>query len=236
LLAQPRLHRRPVDAAGRDLLVDPDLARARVRMVGADGLDLEEAVAVAVAARPAFAPAHAARRLRAAHHATGAVHGRVQRRIRAGTRDALEDDGVVAHRAADEALLAGTRGRAALAHHPVGPAEVLLPPREVVVVVHLVHRLGAEDLEHLVDHDVATGVRVLAGQLHRRDVGVAELAAGLEEDRRRVHLAVVCLRVEGETLREREEARGGLVTEAARAEVHADPDGLPRPPSRSRSG
>ena len=67
---------------------------------------------------------------------------------------------------------------------------MLLPPREVVVVVHLVHRLGAEDLEHLRDHDVAAGVGVLARQLHRGDVGVAELGADLEQHRRRVHLAL----------------------------------------------
>src|SRR5207249_699054 len=62
---------------------------------------------------------------------------------------------------------------------------------EVVVVVDLVHRLGAEDLEHLVDHDVAAGVGVLARELHRRDVGVAELAADREQHGRRVHLALV---------------------------------------------
>jgi cell division protease FtsH len=56
---------------------------------------------------------------------------------------------------------------------------VLLPPREVVVVVHLVHRLGAEDLEHLRDHDVTAGVGVLTGQLHRRDARLAELRADL---------------------------------------------------------
>ena len=68
---------------------------------------------------------------------------------------------------------------------------MLLPPREVVVVVHLVHRLGAEDLEHLRDDDVAAGVGVLARQLHRGDVRVAELGADLEQHRRRVHLALV---------------------------------------------
>ena len=51
----------------------------------------------------------------------------------------------------------------------------------------------------------------------------AELGVDLEQHRRRVHLALVRLAVEREALREREEARGGLVAEAARAEVHADP-------------
>ena len=65
--------------------------------------------------------------------------------------DALEDDRLVAHRAPNEPLLAGACGRAALPDHPVGTSEVLLPPREVVVVVHLVHGFGAENLEHLED-------------------------------------------------------------------------------------
>ena len=101
---------------------------------------------------------------------------------------------------------------------------VLLPPREVVVVVHLVLGLRAEDLEHLVDDDVAAGVGVVARELHRRDVRLAELRADLEQDRRRVHLALLRPAVEGQALREREEARRRLVAEATRAEVHADPD------------
>ena len=64
---------------------------------------------------------------------------------------------------------------------------------------------GAEDLEHLVDHGVATGVRVLAGELHRRDVRLAELGVDLEEHRRRVHLALVGAIAEAQALREREE-------------------------------
>ena len=70
---------------------------------------------------------------------------------------------------------------------------MLLAPGEVVVVVHLMDRVGAEDLEHLGDDDVAAGVRVLAGELHRLDVRVAELGAELEQHRRRVHLALGAL-------------------------------------------
>ena len=102
--------------------------------------------------------------------------------------------------------------------------EVLLPPGEVVVVVHLVHGLGAEDLEHLPNDDVAARVGVRAGQLHRSDVGLGQLGAQLEEDGRRVHAAFARPPFEGEPLREGEEARGRLVPEAARAEVDADPD------------
>src|SRR5439155_9586525 len=89
------------------------------------------------------------------------LDGREERLLGLARLDALEDHRLVAHRAADEALLAGPRGRAALPDHPVPAAEVLLPAREVVMVVHLVRRLGAEDLEHLVDDDVAAGARVV---------------------------------------------------------------------------
>ena len=100
---------------------------------------------------------------------------------------------------------------------------MLLPPGEVVVVVHLVHRLGRKDVEHRADDDVATGVGVLAGELHRRDVGVTELGTELEKHRRRVHLALGGVAVERQALREREEPGRGLVSKPARAEVNADP-------------
>src|SRR5712691_2951509 len=128
----------------------------------ADAVDVEETVALTVLAGVALPPPDPAGRLRTAHHPAGAVHRRVERLLVLGRLDALEDHRLVAHRAADEALLARAGRRAALADHPAGAAEVLIPPREIVVVVHLVHRLGAEDLEHLVHYDVAAGVGVLA--------------------------------------------------------------------------
>src|SRR5262249_47180959 len=144
LITQARLDGGPVDLAGRDLLLHPDLAHARLRVVGALALRVggERPLAVAIAARVTLAATDAAGRLRAAHHTTRTVHRRVERLGCVGALGALEDDRVVAHRAADEPLLARTRGRAALAHHPVGAAEVLLTSSVVVVVVHLVHRLG----------------------------------------------------------------------------------------------
>jgi hypothetical protein len=77
---------------------------------------------------------------------------------------------------------------------------VLLAPGEVVVVVDLVHRLGTEDPENLGDDDVAAGVGVLARELHRGDVRLAELGVGGEERRRRVHVALGGLAVEREAL------------------------------------
>jgi hypothetical protein len=93
-----------------------------------------------------------------------------------------------------------------------------------VVVVDLEVGLRAEDMEHLGDHDVAPRVRVAAGEPHRLRVRLAVRRVRGEYDRRRHHRALVCAAVERQPLRECEEARRGLVAEAARAEVHADPD------------
>jgi hypothetical protein len=95
---------------------------------------------------------------------------------------------------------------------------------EVVVVVDLVGGGRAEDLQHLVDDDVAARVGVLARERHRRDVVAPELGVGAQEHRRRVHLAVGDALVERPPGGEREEARRRRVPEPARAEVHADPD------------
>src|SRR5262245_19557013 len=139
LSAQAGLHCGPVDEAGLDLLLDPHLLQARVGVVGAhaglrhaggraDAVDVEHATAVACGARIALAPPDAPRRLRPAHHAARPVDGRVERVARVGALDALEDHGVVAHRAAHEPLLSRSGGRAALANNPVRAAERLLPP------------------------------------------------------------------------------------------------------------
>src|SRR5205807_6646731 len=90
LLAQPRLNCRPVDKAGLDLLLYPDLHHGRLGMIRtdtllrntgrrADAVDVEDAVAVAMPTDITLAPPDATCRLRAAHHAAGAVHGRVER-------------------------------------------------------------------------------------------------------------------------------------------------------------
>src|SRR6185437_3426582 len=104
--------------------------RHAVRRV--DAVDVEDTVTVAVATGIALAASHSSGGLGAAHHTACAVHGRVERLGVVVRLDALEDHRLVAHRTADEALLTGARGRAALADHPVCAAEVLLLPREVV--------------------------------------------------------------------------------------------------------
>src|SRR5215210_9305183 len=121
LLAEACLHRRPVHLAGLQLLLDPDLLEAGVGMVRAGTGVLEHTRAVAIPARPALASPDTAGSLRATHHAAGTVHRREKRLLVVHRLDALENDRLVAHRTADEALLAGTGGRAALADHPVGP-------------------------------------------------------------------------------------------------------------------
>jgi hypothetical protein len=151
------------------------------------------------------------------------VHRGVQRAARGVGLDALEDHRGLAHRRADEAALTGERRRGPLPHHPRGSALVLLEPREVVVVVHVFERGRAEDATHLLAHHVAARVRVATRQAHRLDIARAELAVDLQQRRGRVHLTLRRTRVKRQTLREREEARCGLVAEAAAAEVHAHP-------------
>src|SRR5438093_10765384 len=147
LLAQAGLHGRPVDYARADDLLRLPLPHLRGRVVRAGlarvALGRNREVTVPHRACVHSLAAHAARGLRAAHHAAGAVHRREERLLVLAGLDTLEDDRLVAHRAADEALLARPGRRAALPDQPVGAAEVLLPPREVVVVVHLVDGLGA---------------------------------------------------------------------------------------------
>src|SRR6188474_2457889 len=134
LLSDAGLHSRPVDETRLQLLLDPHFLDACLRMIGAGLVRLEDAVAVAVTAHPALSAPDPARSLRTAHHAAGAVDGGEEGFLVLVRLDALQDDGVVTHGAADEPLLARAGGRAALPDHPVRAAEVLLPPREVVVV------------------------------------------------------------------------------------------------------
>jgi len=78
-------------------------------------------------------------RLPTAKPAPGAMDGRVERSPRFGSFGSfhsVEDHGVVPHRAADEAPLAGDGGRRALAHDPKIPFLVRFTPGMVMVVVH----------------------------------------------------------------------------------------------------
>src|SRR4051812_39144036 len=178
----------------------PDRVRVRGEHVVQSLVDLRRLVRRAapqldaLLAQPVLhgAPVHQPRpvllalRLAAGHDAAGAVDGGVDecRSIRP-----LDDDRRVAHGRADEPLLAREGGRAALADDPAVDAVDLLAPGEVVVVVDGVDVAGAEDLQHALDDDVAPRVGVLAGELHRLDVRLAQRGVLVEQHRRRVHLA-----------------------------------------------
>src|SRR3954467_12208277 len=226
LLAKPGEDRRPVDLARPE--PHHPLAEARAAALGAlavPRLVLSGSlrpVALAVVARPALAGL--ACRLRARHDAPGAVDGRVEQRLGVGRLDAAENHRRLAHGGSDKAFLARERRRAALPHHPDVDTAVRLAPGVVVVIVHLVGRRRAEDLEHLRDDRIAPRIGIFAGQGHRLDVGLPELAVDAEEDRRAVHLALRRVLPEALAFRERQEAARRLVAEAARAEVDADPD------------
>src|SRR5258708_6785995 len=114
--------------------------------------------------------------LGARHHAAGAVHGRVEARGRRLALDSLEDHGVVAHRAADEAALARERRRCALAHDPQITLTMAFAPGVVVMVVDRVEELGAEDPAYALHHPLAARIGIMAGQRHRREIACAELA------------------------------------------------------------
>ncbi len=187
LVAQPRLHLVVAHAAG---------------------------LADALAGRRILA--RAAARLGARHHPAGAVHRRVEARRRRLARDAAQDHGVVAHRAADEAALAREGRRRALAHHPQRAVAVALAPSVVVVVVHGVEHLAADDRTHALDHPLAARVGVLARERQGGEILAAEIAVLVQDGRHDVDAVGAA----GEL----DERGRGLVAEAARAEMHADPD------------
>ena len=95
-------HRGPVDLAGLDALAGTST------LPGLDTLPQH-----AAAAPPAAS---------SAHDSAGAVDGRLQRHPGLVGLDALEDHRLVAHRAADEPLLAGPRRRQPLRIDPLGAA------------------------------------------------------------------------------------------------------------------
>src|SRR4029450_8529869 len=112
------------------------------------------------------------------HHAPGAVHGRVEALRPPLPLDAFEDPRGVGHRATDEAALTRKRRRCALAHDPQITLAMTLAPGVVVMVVHRVGRLGAEDAAHALYHPFAPRIGILAGKRHRRDVTGAKRAVG----------------------------------------------------------
>lgn len=93
-----------------------------------------------------------------------------------------------------------------------------------MVVVHGLERAGAEDAEHLRHHHLPARAGVVAGQLHRGQVRRAQFGVDGEDVGRTLHLALADTVLEAPPPGHREEARSGAMPEAARAEVHADPD------------
>src|SRR5690348_6554344 len=164
---------------------------------------------------------HLAARRRPRHHAPGAVHRRVQRgplalRVAAC---ALDDPGVVAHRAAHEPLLPRKRGRRALADHDVLRPVMRLLPGKVVMVVHQLDLVAAQDLHDLACHPLPPRVGVLARQGHQVPIVVPQRLREREQRLGLRHALTPLL-----ALRERQEPRGHRVPEPAAAEVHAHPD------------
>ena len=154
------------------------------------------------------------------------MNGRVHRLRGLRGLDPLEDHRVAGHRGSHEAGLSRERRCASLPDHPHALAEVLLEPREVVVVVDLVVGLGAEDPQDPVDDPVAPRVGIVAGEPHRLEIPLAELGLEREQGRRGVHLLARGRGSELPSLREREKAARRLVPEPTRPEVHSDPEAV----------
>ena len=132
-----------------------------------------------------------------------------RRRLRSAPLRALHDHRIVAHRAADEALLSGKRRRRALADDDERLAVVLLAPGEVVMVVHELQLAAAEQSHDLARHPLAAGVGVLARERHQRPVVVAHRLIEREQ-----HLALGHARAPLAALRR---ARGSPTRPCARS-------------------
>ncbi len=93
---------------------------------------------------------------------------------------------------------------------------MLLPPCVIVVVVDHVSDGTTDDFADPLNHPFAAGVGIASSQLHGGDVTAPELAILVDHRRRNVHAVLPAggLEIAG---------RAGM-TEAAAAEVDADPD------------
>ena len=99
-----------------------------------------------------------------------------------------------------------------------------LSPREVVVVVDAIGFLRAEDVEHGRADRFTSRVRKIARDRHGCDVILARWRRQRQQRRRRVHVrALARVHVERAARRDVQKPGGGLVAEAARAEVDPHP-------------
>src|SRR5262245_19481550 len=91
-----------------------------------------------------------------------------------------------------------------------------LAPGVVVMVMHAVGDCAADDFAHPLDYPLAPRIGIAACKLHCGDVAPPDLAVLVDHRRRDIHAVLSAGRLEI--------ARRAGVAEAARAEMHADPD------------
>lgn len=91
-----------------------------------------------------------------------------------------------------------------------------LAPSVVVMVMHAVGDGAADDFAHALDHPLAPCIGIAAGKLHGGDVAPPDLAVLVDHRRRDIHAVLAA----GDL----EIASRARVAEAARAEMHPDPD------------
>ena len=131
----------------------------------------------------------------------------------------MHDHRVVAHRPTDESSLTRKRRRRSFSNDDDVLAVVRFTPREVVVVVHEIDLARAENRHDFARHPLASRVGVLSGKIHQVPVVVARRFGDVEQ-----HLALGHALAPRLSLTDREKGRGDGMTEAARAEVDADPE------------
>src|SRR5262245_63600635 len=144
------------------------------------------------------------------------MDGRVERGARPRALDAFDDNGVVAHRAADKATLTGERRRRALAHNPYIAPLLGLSPGVVMVVVHCVGHGAADESPHPLHNPLAARVGITSRELHRCDVPAAQFAVLVNQGGRNVDAAFAAGRFEI--------PRRARVPEPAATEMNANPD------------
>ena len=92
----------------------------------------------------------------------------------------LQNHAYVAHRTADKPLLTRECGRGPFSNDPIIGAVVSLSPTKVVVVVHLLHNLRADDFCDLLTNPVSTGIRIVPRQVHKIQILSTLLALLME--------------------------------------------------------
>src|SRR5688500_9382047 len=147
------------------------------------------------------------------------MNRRVQRvRLLGIVRRTPHYHGVIAHRSADESLLSGKCRRSSFPHDDELLAEVLLHPREVVVIVNQLDLVRPDYLDDFSRNPLTTSIGILAGKIHQRPVVLANRRIEIEKCLRLLR-ALAPFPVGGQ----REKSRRDRMAKTTRSEVNTNP-------------